>query len=355
MNTVGCQRSMYLRTRGRSLAVRRRFIPAATLVLLMLAAALPQAQGAPFAPTFPAVYVNITPLEPVDVSADGEQNITANGTVSVTLFSFVETRVNLTAEVHDTFWSAEIAPISVTLTGSGTIPFTVNITVPGHAPAGTATVLFVNANVSTTNYPVGRDFDNQTPIPILQYYGVALTAATPSSPERFDAAAAAETSFAFRLQNTGNGADSFEISVLNLAELQASGISVDIPSPVSGVGKGVTVIQSGKVTLPPSVALQDFPLQIQASSAGALGKGLTATGATTKTIHAVAALPDGGNNGTGNNTTEPPKGFLPGMSVPLAVGALGVAAVAAAWRRLRPPSQGEAYRGSPDPSRARAP
>jgi len=99
-------------------------------------------------------------------------------------------------------------------------------------------------------------------------------------------------------------------------------------------------------------ALDNYTIEIQALSTGALSTGGNVMGTTTKTARAVAPLP--GSNGTEqNNTTATPKGFLPGFDFVVTAASVGFAA--AAWRRFRPPSQGGAYRASPVPSRERAP
>jgi hypothetical protein len=321
-----------------------------------LAAALAfgaHALAAPQAPPFPQVVIKIAAVPAVNVETDSEVSITTNGTVNVTLASFVEVNVYLNVSITNTYWAATITPMKGVLMGSGEIPFTVNVTVPGRSTLDSNAQIRVEANVSA--YGVGRIFTNETAIPIKQYYGVALTASTQASPEKFDATAGAETSFAFRLQNMGNGHDTFDIRIPNLGDLQSRGISVDVPSPVTNVGVRVTVNVNGRISLPANIALDNYTIELQAVSTGAVAAGGSVEATTAKIARVVPPAPVENGGGTGNNTTDgAPKPFLPGFEGPTLAGALAVAAMVAG-RRPRRPSPGAAYRGSLDPSRAPRP
>lgn len=313
------------------------FLVAAAAAALIVGAFAGPVSSAPLPPP-PEVTIHIDSVPPVDVRTTEDVVVQTNGTVNVTLFSFVETKVFLNVSVTITDWPASIEPSQVNLTGSGSIPVNITVYVPPGAAADSDAAIVVEANVSVP--PVGRIFTNQTALPIIPYYDLALTPSTSSSPQTFEAPLGAETSFAFRLQNLGNGRDSFEVSVKNLADLQARGINIELPPQVSNVGAKVTVSITGKATLPDALPLDNYTLEVEALSSGAALVGQTIVKSTTKTMRAVAAPPTNGN-GPGNDTnTTPPKGFLPGFDAAAWVAATGMAALAAvAWRRFRPPSR----------------
>lgn len=325
----------------------------AVLLVALLAGAAAfggPAQAAPSAPPFPQVSIKITSVSPVNVETDADVIITTNGSVNLTLPSSFEVTVYLNVTITTTYWDASITPMQATVTGSGEIPFTVTVSVPGRSSAQANAQIQVDANVSA--YGVGRTFSNSTDVPIKQYYGVELTSSTGNSPETFEATTGADTAFAFQLQNIGNGRDSFEIRVANLADLQSRGIAVDVPTPVANVAEKLKVNVNARISLPFTAALDNYTIEIQAVSTGAVSTGGSVMDSTAKTARAVPPLP--GNNGTDpNNTTKPPTGFLPGFDVIVTAAAVGFAA--AAWRRFRPPSQGGAYRESPGPSLEQAP
>ena len=186
---------------------------------------------------------------------------------------------------------------------------------------------------------VGRSWTATTPLPVLQYFGVAITPSTSSSPTNFTAPGGADTGFSFRIQNLGNGADSFEIRLENIGELQASGISVFIPTPVTVPSK-VTANVNGNITIPATLTSGNFTLAIVALSTGAAAKGETLTTSGEKHMRVVPPE-DGGNGGGGGGggggTDQNGSGFLPGASAAMAVAATAGAAVMATWRRLRRP------------------
>jgi hypothetical protein len=308
--------------------------------LLLLLATASHVQAAP-TPPLPQVTVRLDTVEPVDVNHDGDTVVVVNGTVNITAPSFVEVGVALNVSVLSLYWPAEVDPHRGNLTGSGDVPFTVTVSVPARAAADAAAVVQVVANVSA--YGIGRDFTGDTTIPIVQFYGVALEPAVPlTSPTTFDAQVGADTSFSFRLQNTGNGKDSFEVRVANAAELQNLGITTDLGSPITNVASGVKVVVTGSVHLPSTLALGDFQLNLEALSTGAVSDGSQAVASTQKVIHAVEAPPgpdpgNGGNGGDGNGTGGPSEGS-PGLGAVEAVAAVGAVALAAgAVRRVRRP------------------
>lgn len=315
------------------------------LAMALLLTAAPAALSAA-APAPPQVTVRLDSIPPVDVDHDGDTVVTVNGTVNVTVPSFVPVSIALNVSVPPGYWDAVVTPERGNLTGPGSIPFTVTVSIPSRVGSEDGAAVEVVANVSA--YGVGRDFTGQTDLPIVQFYDVWVDPAVPNSQgATFDATAGKDTAFSFRLKNTGNGHDSFEVRVSNLADLQAQGVTADLASPVSNVAAGVTVVVTGSVHLPATLAAGDYPLSIEAASTGAASDGKEATASAQKTMHALEAPPGpepgggggggGGDGGAGNNTTQS-GGFLPGAGAPEALAAVGAAAVAAAaWRRTRRP------------------
>lgn len=316
--------------------------PLALLLALGLLAAIPfAASGLPSAPLPPTVIgrLEISPIAPVGVNKDNETLVTTNGTMNVTIPGAltVETRVNLTVQVNNTDWFATISPTTISLTGSGQFPFTVNVSVPGRVATDGGAEVFVAANISIVGFPpaVSRVYMESTPVPIIQYFGVALMAITPSSPENFTAQAGNQTAFSIRLQNLGNGRDSFELTMDNLAQLQGQGIGVSLPTPVS-VAKGGVVQVNGNVSLPATVTSGNFSLTVLALSTGGASKGQSVTASASKFFHAQPPADNGGGQGGPDGGAPPGKGFLPGPEPGLVLVALGAGA-ALVSRRLRRP------------------
>lgn len=316
---------------------------AAMLVAFVVLGSLQAAGGAaalPAAPVFPQVLVSVAPVAPVDVNRDSEANITTNGTVNITVPAFVtvETHIYFNVTVNNTYWPATISPRSAVVTGSALIPFTVNVTVPGRVSVDAGAAIYVDANVSVAP-GFGKSFTDETAIPIIQYFGLAMTPRTSTSAENFTVTAGADTGFSLRLQNLGNGRDSFELRVDNLADLQARGMTVTLPSPISVPAK-VTVNVNGNITVPATLTTGNFTISVTGLSTGAAAKGDTVTASTAKLFAVVPPEPGGGNGGGGGgggNVTSG-KGFLPGFEGPAAgLSLAGVAALAAAHRRIRRP------------------
>jgi hypothetical protein len=315
----------------------RAYAMAAVVCLSAAALAAPLASALPTLPVVPQVRVEIDDVAAVDVNRDTDTVIRVNGTVNVTVppIVTVTTNVYLNVTVNNTYWLALIEPPSASFTGSGEFAYVVNVTVPGRVAVDAGAEVFVDANVSVAP-GVGRSWTASTPIPIVQYYGVAVTPSTSSSPANFSAEGGAQTPFSLRVQNIGNGRDTFELRVDNLGELQAAGISVYLPSPVTVPAK-VTANVNGNVSVPASLNSGNFTLAISAFSTGAAAKGETVTAAGAKTMRVVPPADGGGGGGPGgggNNTTKP-GGFLPGPGAGVAAVSVGVAA--ACWRRLRRP------------------
>jgi methionine-rich copper-binding protein CopC len=312
---------------------------AAALVLVLflaISAASPLSGGLPPPPVVPQVRVELESVPPVDVDRDAEAVITGNGTVNVTVPSWFtnEIRVYFNVSVNNTFWFATIDPPSASFTGSHEVPFQVNVTVPGRVTVSAGAEIFVDANVSVSG--VGKSWTASTPIPIAQYFGVAITPWTSSSAVNFSAHAGGETPFAFRIQNLGNGPDSFDLHVDNIAELQAAGVSVYMPTPVNVPAK-VTANVNGNVSVPASLTTGNYTLSFSALSSGAAAKGVSVTSAGAKRIQMLPPDETGGGGGSTQNNTTKPKGFLPGPDAAAAVSATAAAAALVSWRRLRRP------------------
>jgi hypothetical protein len=309
----------------------------AALLLLGAPAIGAIARGAPVAPIIPQVLVTVNPVAAVDVDKDNETAVVATGTVNITLppWATVSTHVYLNVTINNTYWPATIGPMTSALNGSGEVAFTVSVSVPGRAGIDANAVIAVQANVSVPP-GFGKVFWGETTLPIQQYFGLEITPRTSTSNENFTAQAGKDTTFAIRLQNLGNGRDSFELRLNNLADLQSRGIAVYLPSPVSVAAK-VTANVNGNVSVPASVTDGNFTLSIVALSTGAAAKGNTVSASAEK--HFRATPPDPGTSGGPPPTDTPAgKGFLPGFEGAAALVAAGAVAVAAAWsRRLRRP------------------
>jgi hypothetical protein len=293
----------------------------------------------------PQVTVRLDEIEPVAVDRDTPTEVVVNGTVNITVPGFVEVSVALNVSVLRTFWAAVIAPVRDDITGSGDIHFTATVTVPPRAGSEDDATLEVVANVSA--FGVGRDFVGTTAVPVVQFFAVEVDPVVPgSNPVVFDAQLGAETPFSFRLKNAGNGHDSYEVRISNLAELQGLGITADLSSPITNVGPGVVLAVSGSVSLPATLAVGDYTLAFEALSTGAVAEGEEAKASDQKTIHAVESDPgdpdpdpedpDPGDNGTDGGGGE--GGLLPGPGGAGVFVAVAIAALAlGAWRRARRP------------------
>src|SRR6476660_2084388 len=118
------------------------------LVAALSAGAVPVVAAIPAAIVVPAVHLEIGAVAPVDVDRDSDLVITTNGTVNITVPSFGNPTENVyfNVTVNNTYWPATITPDRATLTGSGEVAFTVNVTVPGRVAVDAGAEIWVDAN-----------------------------------------------------------------------------------------------------------------------------------------------------------------------------------------------------------------
>ena len=133
-----------------------------------------------------------------------QPNSTANYSMLLSNMGNNRTTVNL-AVSKPSGWSVDVSISKVTLEVGENLTVLVNITIPQAASAGDNTIT-INASASEGPYP----FYNSTPmtVAVIQHYGVAIEA-LPGNGSISEGGAVQS----FKLTNTGNGQDTFNLSV----------------------------------------------------------------------------------------------------------------------------------------------
>ena len=93
----------------------------AVAAALVLSGAALLAAGAP-TPPVPQVTVRLDDVPPVDVDGATDTEVTVNGTVNITVPSFVPVQVALNVSILAAYWPATVEPQRSNITGSGDVP-----------------------------------------------------------------------------------------------------------------------------------------------------------------------------------------------------------------------------------------
>jgi hypothetical protein len=288
---------------------------AAAVIMMTVMAANAGAQS-----IIPIVELAVEPAtQEVDASL-GAASAVYNCSVFVEGLPRVPYRVNLTADCEG--WQATCEPGFFLVTGSGNNSFHTTVGVPAGEPGGQARVLTVNANVSTTGVPLNTS-SVYSVITTRQSFGLKLSSQTTS----LSVTAGKPVSWAFALNNTGNGRDTFSVSVVNLQTYTTNKWTLKFNRSLMSVDAGDTGTCTINITPDQDTTNQTVAFQIKAFSRGASFQNITAEGTLDLQL-SVTAAPGGG--GGKQPTTQ--KG-TPGMEALWLLLAVALAALAGLLRR----------------------
>jgi len=268
----------------------------------------------------PVVSITVEPLtQEVDASAGAAQAV-YNCSVFVEGLPYVRYRVNLTADCEG--WEAACDPSSFVFSGTANNSFHATVNVPAGEPGGQAKYLTINATVSTTGLPLAT-CSTFAVLTTRQSFGLSLNSETPA----LAVTAGKTASWPFALNNSGNGRDTYSISVVNLQSYTGNGWLVRFNRSLLSVDAGDTGACTVNITPAESAKNQTLAFQIKAYSKGASYQCMTveATLELQLTVNAAAS-------GGGGNKTTTPKG-TPGMEACGLLTALALAGLAGALRR----------------------
>ena len=287
---------------------------AAAVILMTVMAADAGAQA-----IIPIIELAVEPAtQEVDVSS-GAASAVYNCSVFVEGLPRVPYRVNLTADCEG--WPASCEPGSFLVTGNGDNSFRTTVSVPAGEPGGLARVLTVNATVSTTGVPLNTS-SVYSVLTTKQSFGLKLSSQTTS----LSVTAGKTVSWAFALNNSGNGRDTFSVSVVNLQTYTTNNWTLKFNRSLMSVDAGDTGTCTINITPDPKTKNQTVAFQIKAFSRSAFTENITVEG-TLEMQLSVAAAPGGGGK-----TSTTPKG-TPGMEALWLLLAMALAAMVGLLKR----------------------
>jgi len=257
----------------------------------------------------------------VDASS-GAATAVYNCSVFVEGLPYVRYRVNLTADCEG--WQAACDPAQFLVTGSGNNSFHTTVKVPAGEPGGQTKGLTVNATVSTTGVPLNTSTISSV-LTTRQSFGLKLSTDTTG----LSVTAGKTATWAFALSNTGNGRDTYSLSVVDLQTYRTNNWTVKFNRSLLSVDAGDRGACTINITPAPESKNQTVTFQIKAYSKGASYQNVTVEGTLELQLTVVAA-PGGGGGGKKPPTT--PKG-TPGMEAVWLLLAVALAALAGMLRR----------------------
>jgi hypothetical protein len=266
------------------------------------------------------VRIDVEPLtQDVDAST-GAASAVYNCSLFVEGIPYVRYRVNLTAECEG--WEATCDPASFIVTGTANNTYKTTVKVPAGEQGGQARYLTLNATVSTgvtiatcTTYAV---------ITTRQSFGLNLTSGTAG----LSVTGGKTVTWAFTLKNSGNGRDTFSLSVMNLQSYTSVGWVVKFNRSLLSVDAGDIGSCTVNITPAANSKNQTVAFQIKAYSKNASYQNITVESILELQL-SVHAAPGGG----GDKKTTTPKG-TPGMETIWLALALALAALAGMARRV---------------------
>jgi len=288
----------------------------AALVLLTIIAADAGAQSVK-----PVVELTVEPLtQEVDAST-GAASAVYNCSVFVEGLPYVRYRVNLTADCEG--WEASCNPAQFTVSGNGTNSFHATVNVPAGEPGGQTKYLTINASVSTTGLQIAT-CTTYAVLTTRQSFGLNLTTAT----TELAVTAGKTASWSFALKNTGNGRDTFAISVVNLQSYTSNGWVVKFNHTFVSVDACDTGATTINITPAQDTKNQTVAFQIKAYSRGASFQNITVEAALELQLTVKAAA----GGGDGKKPATDKKG-TPGMEALWLLLAMALTALASTLRR----------------------
>jgi hypothetical protein len=262
----------------------------------------------------PKVEMSVEPFtQEVDASA-GPADAVYNCSVFVEGLPLVRYRVNLTAVCRD--WVAVCAPNLITLTGGGNNSFTTRVTVPAGISGGISEQVNITAAVSTTGLPLAT-CTTYAVLSTRQTFGLELSSIAPT----LQVTAGKTAAWTFNLKNTGNGRDTFSLSVVNLQSYTGTHWSLKFYRSILSLESGENGSSYINITPPESSKNQTIAFQISAYSREARYECITVED-TLDIALTVVAVPGGGGGDKPNPTPKPTPG--PGASALALVAVMAV-------------------------------
>jgi len=288
-------------------------IPVSLLVLSMLCLASFPVSGQS---VVPIIVLSVSPVEQfVNVTS-----ISAEAAFDCTVFveglPLVRYRVNLTAYCEG--WEARCDPALFTVTGSATNSFRAIVTVPAGTPSTLQHQVEIWANVSTTGVPLASSAAYAL-VSVWPVYGVNLRTDT----RIVGVDAGKDAVWPFSLDNTGNGRDTFGLTVVNPGSFPGWTITCNRTSVFVDINGTINLKYTIK---PPADARnQTVILQMRAYSKNAAFRNLTVEQRMELELSVKGAAP------VQNNTKPPDKKNAPGFEA----GGLALVLALAALTALR--------------------
>lgn len=260
-------------------------------------------------------------LEKTDLEAESPGSASVQGWLHLDGLPFIPYRVNMSAECSG--WSAVCEPATLVFTGSGNQSFNVTVSVPAGEEGGETRQLNVTATVTAAGIPAS----NATAYAIVtvrQVFGVDLSSEVSS----LETTAGSPVNWPFRLTNTGNGRDSYSVSVVDLQSYTSTGWALRFNRTIVSIDNGSQADISLNITPPASHPGGVVELRVRAYSRNANLNNRTVEDflSLSLTVH---KRPAGG--GGGKPPQEPRK--VPGHGAAPLLALLVVAAYAGRLRR----------------------
>jgi hypothetical protein len=292
-------------------------------ILLMAVFPLTQAQPLP--------EVTITVEDPGKVSTDDVEytHVTVKGEVTVENFPLgAEVQINASTDTTPN-WVLSVSPDSFTVDqGLDPVSAIINIDlrVPPRASTERETTLTVFANATG---PGGFErFDEKgVPIEVRQFYGVRVDTNRTTSVDQ-----GSNTTYRFRVTNSGNGPDNFTVSLTNGAALRAGGLNLTYNQNIYELGQDrayavlveISASSEAKVTEAGQAGVDAlFSVVSQGDSAKSAKFTLTI-------IVREGTPTNGGNGGNGDDGND-----NPGFGSALVLMSLSIVVAIAIYRRRR--------------------
>ena len=287
----------------------------AALLLLCLAAAPASGQS-----VVPIVELTVSPPEQFVNATCATAEAAFDCTVFVEGLPLVRYRVNLTAVCEG--WEARCDPAVFTITGSANTSFKALVTVPAGTSSTMQHQVEIWANVSTTGVPLSSGVAYAL-VSVWPVFGLSLRTNTTT----LAVEAGKSVVWPFVLDNTGNGRDTFGLTVVNSGSF--AGWSVVSRTSVSvDAGKSINLNYTIK---PPSDAKnQTVILQVKAFSRGASFQNITVEQKLELEI-SVKEVAQGGNGTKPPDNNKAPIAGAGGLALALAL----VLAALVAFRRRK--------------------
>lgn len=241
----------------------------AILVLLLMTAICPSVLASVGGPMPLKPTLMISALDPqsiiVEVSATSLGTATFHATVTVDKPPAIGTvMVQLDANT-DTDWPTIVVPSNILFTSPGTVQITVTVNVP---EATSSTLIGKVTVTGTATYPGGMaEASSSGTVTVKQYYLCTLRPPNLLGTDN-------PQTFGIAVKNSGNGEDSFEISLPFQEAIAKAGLSVSFDKATTGkLAQDVNLTIHMTVSYGPSAAAGKKQIYVRATSTGSKSGG----------------------------------------------------------------------------------